>query len=241
MFKSQIRINIPTPCQEHWGNMQPNENGRFCQNCAATVIDFTKFTDAELINHLQQSSGKTCGRLSLQQLNRNLIKTNKGTSKIPYQLMAGALLLSMPFASTQAQISKETETTVTTLCFPNHKITIPEKPTTNNSKTATKIVKGVVRELPSNNLVPAAKVTVVNTNIVTYTNMDGEFEISLPDSLQNTSFTLSVVSFGYMETISNIPANSISENQVILLTLEEFIIIGRISIEKTKRWWQFWK
>ena len=241
MFKSQIRINIPTPCHEDWGKMQQNENGRFCQNCAATVIDFTKFTDAELINHLQQSSGKTCGRLSLQQVNRNLKKTNEGTSKIPYRLLAGALLFSMPFASTQGQISKETETTVTTLCFPNHKITIPEKTNTNTGKTATKIIKGVVRELPSNNLVPAAKVTVVNTNIVTYTNIDGEFEITLPDSLQNKSITLSVVSLGYMETITNIPVNSISENQVILLTMEEFIFIGRISIEKPKRWWQFWK
>jgi hypothetical protein len=45
----KIAISIPKPCSEKWTEMEVAEEGRFCQSCEKTVIDFTKFSDKELL------------------------------------------------------------------------------------------------------------------------------------------------------------------------------------------------
>lgn len=52
--------------------MTPEKQGRFCQSCSTTVIDFTAMTDAQMINWLTRQNGKTCGRFREDQLERNL-------------------------------------------------------------------------------------------------------------------------------------------------------------------------
>jgi hypothetical protein len=45
-----IQLHIPTPCSENWNDMTSNEQGRFCQNCQKTVIDFSSKTDKEIFD-----------------------------------------------------------------------------------------------------------------------------------------------------------------------------------------------
>ena len=67
-----MRLSIPTPCHEDWSAMTPAAQGRHCAACAKTVVDFTTMSDAEVVRHLRQSSGRVCGRVKPRQLDRSL-------------------------------------------------------------------------------------------------------------------------------------------------------------------------
>ena len=64
-----LKISIPTPCHEDWNQMSPNEQGRHCNSCMKTVVDFTLMSDTEvqhfLLNNKQEHS---CGRFTSRQL-----------------------------------------------------------------------------------------------------------------------------------------------------------------------------
>jgi hypothetical protein len=56
-------IHIPEPCSVNWNNMKPSDNGRFCDSCSLTVVDFTKMTNEEIGNYFLNKSGQhVCGR-----------------------------------------------------------------------------------------------------------------------------------------------------------------------------------
>ena len=64
-----LKISIPTPCHEDWNQMTPNQQGRHCDSCMKTVVDFTSMSDEQvqhfLINNQQEHS---CGRFTSRQL-----------------------------------------------------------------------------------------------------------------------------------------------------------------------------
>ncbi|MES2382713.1 MAG: hypothetical protein V4538_16810 [Bacteroidota bacterium] len=64
-----MKISIPEPCHENWGVMTPNEQGRFCQSCQKTVVDFTNWSTADIQNYFAKHYGqKVCGRFKNEQL-----------------------------------------------------------------------------------------------------------------------------------------------------------------------------
>lgn len=82
-MKQKIQISIPEPCKEGWQNMTPVEKGRFCASCQKTVLDFTYFSDNEIIN-LVNKNDNLCGRINVSQLNRNLIETKRTSNYFGY-------------------------------------------------------------------------------------------------------------------------------------------------------------
>jgi hypothetical protein len=64
-----LQIHLDNPCTEAWGDMTSTEKGRFCTQCAKTVVDFTHMTDAEMLNFFKKNQGKeVCGRINPHQL-----------------------------------------------------------------------------------------------------------------------------------------------------------------------------
>ena len=97
MKNKNIHLDIPSPCHEKWSEMTPAEQGRFCNQCAKNVIDFTKMSDRQIIQILETNQS-VCGRFHPEQLNRPL-------GQIPHyraaffplpQLLFGFLALSSP-------------------------------------------------------------------------------------------------------------------------------------------------
>lgn len=65
-----MNIEIKSPCQEDWNQMTKESEGKYCNACAKTVIDFTNFTDAELQQYFLSYSSKSdsvCGRFTTEQ------------------------------------------------------------------------------------------------------------------------------------------------------------------------------
>lgn len=75
VMKAQTYLHIPKPCHEDWDRMTPNQQGRHCESCCKTVVDFEMMTDQQVLNFFSQAKGETCGRFSNDQLNRALEET----------------------------------------------------------------------------------------------------------------------------------------------------------------------
>ena len=64
------QISIPKPCHEDWNAMNPNNEGKFCNSCSKTVVDFTKMSKEEIHTYFKlKSTGNTCGHFYASQLN----------------------------------------------------------------------------------------------------------------------------------------------------------------------------
>jgi hypothetical protein len=62
-------IYIQEPCKANWKNMSPSGDGRFCETCALTVVDFTKMTNEEISNYfLKKTSERVCGNFRNDQI-----------------------------------------------------------------------------------------------------------------------------------------------------------------------------
>ena len=70
-----FKISIPKPCFTAWENMTPNADGRYCNACEKTVVDFSVISDEAVqqyfINNYDQ---KICGRFKNIQLQRIVIE-----------------------------------------------------------------------------------------------------------------------------------------------------------------------
>lgn len=67
--------------------MTPQEKGRHCDACDKVVVDFTKSSKHEIIDHLEKAEGKTCGRFRSDQIHKAPTRT-PNLSKIAASIMA---------------------------------------------------------------------------------------------------------------------------------------------------------
>jgi hypothetical protein len=75
--------------------MQPEGQGRFCGACSKTVVDFSMMTDAEILLYLARAGQQVCGRVALEQLNREIVTgpaRPKGWRSWWHWVLAGVLL-----------------------------------------------------------------------------------------------------------------------------------------------------
>jgi hypothetical protein len=86
-------ISIPEPCHEDWNSMTPDANGKFCNSCSKSVIDFTNKTDAEIHTMMmERKNEKVCGHFNKTQVNRPFALT------IPYHTLPRNLSSTRAFA-----------------------------------------------------------------------------------------------------------------------------------------------
>jgi hypothetical protein len=167
-LSKKVNISIPKPCHEDWGAMTPEEKGRFCSVCSKTVIDFTKASDKEIIEHLNKDA-TACGRFVSSQLNRDLTVPKVRST---YWILATVTLFSFLGIGSQTAYSQVKQDTIQTDKKNLNQITIK---TENNPRK----ISGVV----SDELLPiiGIKIVVKGTTKTTTTDFDGKFEIEVMD------------------------------------------------------------
>jgi Secretion system C-terminal sorting domain len=67
-----ITINIPEGCTQDWNMMEQRNEGKHCNSCQKTVIDFTLMTDTQLANFFKKNTSNVCGRFYDDQLDRQI-------------------------------------------------------------------------------------------------------------------------------------------------------------------------
>ena len=89
-------LQINEPCHQNWDAMTATEQGKFCNSCNKQVIDFTTFTDAQIVAYVEKANGNLfCGNFEANQLGRWIEGTHLQTThpKI-YKIMLSLMLLS---------------------------------------------------------------------------------------------------------------------------------------------------
>lgn len=162
---NKIRISIPNPCGENWNKMTTTEKGKFCASCQKDVIDFTTYTDREILNYYNQNS-KICGRFTHEQLNRNLLIPKE---KNTFWMMAAASIitfLGLGNQNVKAQESAKTEQT--------DKKALTDSATQENGGKLE--YSGIVYD--DNNIpIPGLNITIKGTRKTTTTDINGKYSI----------------------------------------------------------------
>jgi hypothetical protein len=63
------KIVIPKPCHVGWNTMTPKDNGRHCDSCDKTVVDFSSMTLEQIKLYFDTNHGaKVCGHFKVAQV-----------------------------------------------------------------------------------------------------------------------------------------------------------------------------
>ena len=98
----KTQLLIYNPCHEQWDAMQPDAEGRFCGSCQKTVVDFTTMSDQELLAWFASGHKNVCGRITEDQLNRDLVPApapKKRVWAVWWQFLVAGLLVSSEASS----------------------------------------------------------------------------------------------------------------------------------------------
>lgn len=210
-LRSKINISIPKPCHENWEAMTPAEKGRFCSVCSKTVLDFTKASDREIVQTLNQMEN-ACGRFYNHQLNRNLMVPKPKKS---YWFLASISLLGFLGLNNSVALAQNP---------PKTEQTDKIKTTQDSTKTtfSLKKITGVV----SDELGPlaGASIEVIGINKTTVTDFDGNFTIEVEEGQK---LLISYIGFHNKEIIVD------SNTQHVSVKLEENLDLYTTGIIET--------
>ena len=87
------RLRIEAPCGQSWEGMTPTDKGRFCAECKLEVVDFTRFTDAQILEYFeryQKGQTRICGRMQSERLQGGMALAAR---KLGFGLLAGLAVL----------------------------------------------------------------------------------------------------------------------------------------------------
>jgi len=89
-----MKIQINKPCHEDWSEMTSEAQGKFCNACKKSVVDFSMMSDAQILNYFSQpKSQKVCGRFNADQVDRALVNVIPQRPSPPTQLLHFAYVL----------------------------------------------------------------------------------------------------------------------------------------------------
>ncbi|MVM31896.1 hypothetical protein GO755_17740 [Spirosoma sp. HMF4905] len=178
-----LTIQIPQACHEGWDEMQPTERGRFCGSCQKTVVDYTKFTDQELVKLLSKAPETSCGRFRNEQLNRQLPLSNPSAMSV-WRHWAGLLTLSLfGWQTAKAQLNQAPKPSPPTSVRPDFTVsTIASRKIF--EPDAKRVITGRVMLMDSiDHLSPASQATVTVYQLgkvwETQTDSTGTFSLSV--------------------------------------------------------------
>jgi hypothetical protein len=72
-----MNVKIPNPCNEKYEGMPTSELGRMCKVCNTEVVDFTNWETKDIVDYIQKSNQKVCGKVNYNQLTERRLKFGK--------------------------------------------------------------------------------------------------------------------------------------------------------------------
>jgi hypothetical protein len=234
-LKTKYEVSIPENCVQSWDEMSPNGKGRHCQFCSKTVIDFSMMSEQKIIEYLKTNKGNLCGRFTENQLKQPLLDDSKHWSFSHLKALLGLIVLSISkpiFPQDTTKIEQKVLNTQT-----------PHNPVdTVVAKIQHKLIGQVVdsNHVGYNNAI----LFLINSPLYTRTDYNGNFELSIPDSMINQPIILKVHYNNPEYQLYNFKKSDLNQKQILYFTIKEnkyhSYKIGVMYCNK-RRWWQFWK
>ncbi|RDC55541.1 hypothetical protein DU508_14755 [Pedobacter chinensis] len=217
MKNSQAQITIAEPCSQNWDEMDKREGFNFCQACNKCVIDFTGYSNAEIIKTLASSSSEICGRLTqnqLTQLNYHLVIAPANRNWMKY---LGVLAIGVSIFAQSASAQAIKPSVVTTV---SKKLKSDEKKPFKIKKITGRILDADKKPLEGIRLV------ILNTRYYAVTDQDGKYEIRFTNGIDIKNKALSVKSIRYS---AEMPINySAEKQQDLILEKQDSMIMGKM-------------
>ncbi len=239
MNTKDFKVSVENPCDEKWDSFSKNKNGGYCSKCSTTVIDFTNYSNAEILQYLESSNHKICGKVKKYQ---NQIQSKPALNfqpNIAFKVLASLFLIT----GSEKIIAK------------NHFIQEKNINVNHSSQKAYEkgfqevkidsikyFVQGKVIDSQSKMELPGATILIRKTGIGTSTDKNGEFKLVVPDDVAKMTLELSVSFIGYETIILKLKKEQLPVVQNFELKESGEVLIGEIIITKNRnKWWQFWK
>lgn len=185
-------IEIPKPCSEKWEQMDASERGRYCHSCKKEVVDFSRFSNAELAKYIHNNNNK-CGRFLVSQLNQEIVLP-KTKTRFPLRIFLGfsSIISSIP---TLAQDDKSKIEKIQDIKALNK----------DNEKDYVEITGTVSDE---SGLLSGANIIEKKTRKGTQTDVNGSFTIQIPKKNFNKPVYLSFTFIGLEDEIIEVFQNT---------------------------------
>ena len=191
-MKDSITLSIPRPCSEKWSKFTPTAGGGFCANCQKEVVDFTGFTEAQLLTYLDRpGSSSLCGRFREDQLKTYPLPSVKSTGKNT-TAWAAALSATLALASPHAKAGGATDIVLTEAHAIDHAVTTNSQ---KNDSTVAKTVTGIVRSSLDSLPISRVRVVVKNTLQEVTTDTTGRFTIVIANPKPDDTLVFNMMGF----------------------------------------------
>ncbi|MGZ3946439.1 MAG: carboxypeptidase-like regulatory domain-containing protein [Mucilaginibacter sp.] len=227
-------ISIPQACHQSWLQMTTVNEGRHCEHCAKTVVDFTKMSNDEIVAYLSQRTG-ICGRFEPQQLNSinyNLYAKNLPKANLwKRAAMIISMLTPMSFYKANAQTKPAMVNTGDTTRSANGVRAdhfMLGKVAVRNVITISGKVVAKDDGLP----IPGAIVKIKGMNTSVLTNIDGKFTINAP--AQGSALMISFI--GYESQIVPVTDKTLNIVMQMNSSMTGEVVIVR-TVPKFKKVW----
>ncbi|MGB0403803.1 MAG: carboxypeptidase-like regulatory domain-containing protein [Salibacteraceae bacterium] len=218
-----ISLRNTFSCSQNWDEMSPDTQGRFCSKCSKSVLDITPLTDFQIKILATKHPQGFCAKANTHQLNRPIgpiERTKPGFPLVP--LLAGIITLSSPsllFAQTQVQPIED----VIILNGEAHCPTLKGNPTNRIIDS----VSGYVYDQETSEPIPFVQIYVKGTKLGCLSDINGNFKLMIPDSMQAASYEMICSFIGYEKKAIIVHSKQVELPMVIMSTQ----IVGLMMVE----------
>lgn len=236
MKSNNIGLRIEEPCHEEWADMTPDEQGRFCDSCQKSVIDFTHLTDNEILKMISANPNGLCGQFRESQLNRKVVETKLSGKNSKLNALVAGIMVATGAGTLSAQ-SADTTTYHPTVVIDEKHPTGPVCIRQISNETPEVIVNIIVTDSLNGSPLSNAMIYLPGTKYGAVTDSTGKATLTLPDSLtQEGMLTLMVQRSGFqLRTISIDSDNHSSAPIIARMIAAEKIMMGKPSIYRPEK------
>lgn len=215
-MKVHPRISIKNPCKEQFANFKSTEKGGFCNSCKKEVIDFTKMSKAQIVDHLEAQQGKTCGYFKAEQLESTLVESvnaiNVKRNYFKAALVAGITLATPAIINAQDTVKIEQHITVA------------------NQEKETPIKTGIIKDVDGAPL-PGVNIVLKGSAIGTVSDFDGEFYF--PKPLQKgDQLVVSYIGYKTQTLTIEAPSTLLEVPLAIDMQIEQCVLMGEVEVNR---------
>jgi hypothetical protein len=203
---TSLRLNISEPCPENWQQMTHQEQGRFCGSCQKTVVDFTMMSNQEVLNYFLKANHNVCGRFSNDQLNKDLMVTEK-KKRFSWAYVWNVMLATFLLTEASAQVKPKPKKPVKIMqrsALMGEVAYVHEEPPVKSVIPI--VVKGKVLDAETNLPLAGASITIIGTGKSVISDTLGNFRLTVEkkDSLElEFSFTGKELQTRVLEELTN--------------------------------------
>jgi hypothetical protein len=214
MYHPQKGISIPMPCHEQWQNMAATTNGRHCNACSKTVVDFTLMSNDSIHKYLQQHQN-VYGRFRNEQLSRPLKNQSIISKLFSMKKIAATIISFIMVKNSHAQLPVY-DTSIYTMIRTAQTDSVILAQQKQFRQTSGKII-GIVIDEKGNPLKGA--VAIIGNNIISSTTDEtGNFDLALPTGTVHHYTTLSISAPGKKTEVRTLHYTSLPA--VLLVRME---------------------